>query len=196
MPFLRPRIRRLLQLDTWRGRDATRDLLDEMELHIALRAEQLERAGMAAHEARREAQRLFALSESTLDDLHAAALDRNRHMRSRQQWEAIWQDTRYAARRLVRERGTTSFILATLALGIGINVTAFSIVDRVLLRGPACAPLKELPRTPSGRGWSEVAHRHRCDGSWRTATVCSISLALGHEWAGSLVQTRISPQWW
>jgi len=136
MPFLRPRIRRLLQLDTWRGRDATRDLLDEMELHIALRAEQLERAGMAAHEARREAQRLFALSESTLDDLHAAALDRNRHMRSRQQWEAIWQDTRYAARRLVRERGTTSFILATLALGIGINVTAFSIVDRVLLRGP------------------------------------------------------------
>ena len=136
MSLLRPDIRRLLQLDTWRKRDATRDMRDEMELHIALRAEQLQRDGMSADDARAEARRLFAASESTIEELHAAAVDRNRSMRSRQHWDAVWHDLRYAARRLVRDRATTSFILLTLALGIGINVTAFSVVDRVLLRGP------------------------------------------------------------
>ena len=136
MTFLRPGIRRLFHLDTWRGRDATRDLLDEMELHLALRAEQLERDGLSPSAARAEARRLFALHDATMRDLRDAALDRNRHMRSQQRWEAVWQDARYAARRLAREPATTAFILVTLALGIGINVAAFSIVDRVLLRGP------------------------------------------------------------
>ena len=54
----------------------------------------------------------------------------------RERWEATWQDTRYAARRLIREPAITAFILGTLALGIGINVAAFNVVDRVLLRGP------------------------------------------------------------
>ena len=136
MSLLRPGIRRLLQLDTWRKRDATRDMHEEMELHIALRAEQLERDGMRSDEALEEARRLFALSDSTIDDLHAAAVDRNRGMRSQQRWDSFWHDVRYATRRLIRDRATTTFILGSLALGIGINVTAFSIVDRVLLRGP------------------------------------------------------------
>ncbi|HUQ80785.1 MAG TPA: ADOP family duplicated permease [Gemmatimonadaceae bacterium] len=136
MTFLRPGIRRLLKLDTWRGRGAERDVMDEMELHIALRAEQLERDGMTAASARDEARRLFAQHDTTIRELRDAALDRNRHMRSQQRWEAAWQDTRYAARRLIRDAATTAFILGTLALGIGINVTAFSVVDRVLLRGP------------------------------------------------------------
>jgi predicted permease len=136
MSLLRPGIRRLFQLDTWRKRDATRDTRDEMELHITLRTEQLERAGMSAVDARAEARRLFAASDSTIDELHAAALDRNQSMRSQQRLDAVWHDLRYAARRLRHDRAATAFICLTLALGIGINVTAFSIVDRVLLRGP------------------------------------------------------------
>ena len=136
MSLLRPGIRRLFQFDTWRKRDATRDMHDEMELHVALRAEQLERGGMSAAEARAEARRLFAASDSTIDELRAAALDRNQSIRSQQRWDAVWHDLRYAGRRLLRDRATTTFICLTLALGIGINVTAFSIVDRVLLRGP------------------------------------------------------------
>src|SRR5687767_5530699 len=124
MSFLRPGIRRLLQLHMWRGRDAERDLRDEMELHVALRAEQLERDGMPAAQAREEARRLFALHDATIQELHELALDRNRYMRTHERWEAVWQDTRYAARRLVREPAITAFILGTLALGIGINVTA------------------------------------------------------------------------
>jgi predicted permease len=136
MTFLRPGVRRLFRLDVWRRRDAERDLRDEMEMHIALRAEQLERDGTPRSQAREEARRLFALHDSTIEALYAAARDRNQHMRSQEQWEAVWQDVRYAARRLTREPATTAFIVCTLALGIGINVTAFNIVDRVLLSGP------------------------------------------------------------
>ena len=136
MPFLRPGIRRLFQFDRWNRTDASHDVRAEMELHIALRAEQLERDGVPGPEARERARQLFALSDATIHDLHTAALERNRHMRTQLQWESVWHDTRYAARRLLREPATTAFILVTLALGIGVNVTAFSIVDRVLLRGP------------------------------------------------------------
>ena len=136
MSFLRPGIRRFFRLATWRTQDATRDVQDEMALHIALRAEQLEREGHDPEAARAEARKLFAQRDATLHELYDVALDRNRHMRLRERWESIWQDTRYAARRLAREPAVTGFILVTLALGIGANVTAFSIVDRVLLRGP------------------------------------------------------------
>jgi predicted permease len=136
MTFLRPGIRRLFQLDTWRRADAVRDLNDEMDLHVALRAEQLERSGLTRADALTEAHRLFANHQSTVEELREIALDRNRHMRMRDRWDAAWQDTRYAARRLTREPAITTFILCTLALGIGVNVTAFSVVDRVLLSGP------------------------------------------------------------
>jgi predicted permease len=133
---LRPGIRRLFRLDRWSRDDATRDLRDEMELHIALRTEQLVRDGLSAADAEREARRLFASQDETIRALEHAAIDRNRHMRLTDRLEALWQDTRYAARRLAREPGITAFMLGALALGIGVNVSAFSIADRVLLRGP------------------------------------------------------------
>ncbi|HEX6941503.1 MAG TPA: ABC transporter permease, partial [Gemmatimonadaceae bacterium] len=128
--------RRLFDLGTWRRRDASRDLRDEMELHITLRAEALVREGMTQEKARAEARRLFAIDNTTIEQLHDIALDRNRHMRFYEKLDAFRQDARYAARRVVREPAITAFIIGTLALGIGINVTAFSVVDRVLLRGP------------------------------------------------------------
>jgi hypothetical protein len=38
MKPLRPGIRGLFSLAAWRARDASRDVADEMELHVALRA--------------------------------------------------------------------------------------------------------------------------------------------------------------
>jgi predicted permease len=136
MISFRPGIRRLFRLDRSLPRDATRDLRDEMELHIALRAEQLVRGGMTPADAEREARRLFAQNDATIHDLEHAAIDRNRHIALRDRLEAIAQDARYAARRLAREPAVTAFMLGTLALGIGVNVSAFSVVDHVLLRGP------------------------------------------------------------
>jgi predicted permease len=86
--------------------------------------------------AREEAGPVFAAHDTPLQNFHDITLDRNRQMAMREWGEAVWQDTRYAARQLTREPAITAFVLCTLALGIGINVTAFSVVDRVLLRGP------------------------------------------------------------
>lgn len=44
------------------------------------------------------------------------------------------RDLRFALRRLIARPGLTVVVLATLALGIGANVTVFSVVDSILLR--------------------------------------------------------------
>src|SRR5262245_8589230 len=46
----------------------------------------------------------------------------------------LTQDLRFAARMLWKSRATTALALTTLALGIGISVTLFSLVDALYLR--------------------------------------------------------------
>jgi predicted permease len=135
--------RRVFNFDIWRRSDARRDVQEEMELHIALRAESLVREGMTPQQAQAEARRLFAIDDTAIANLQYIARDRNRHMRTRERWDALRQDARYAARRLLREPAIAAFIIITLALGIGMNVTAFSVVDRVLLSGPQHVPQPE-----------------------------------------------------
>jgi len=46
----------------------------------------------------------------------------------------MWQNIRYAIRRLVRERAFTAAAVLTLTLGVGANVAVFAVVEAVLLR--------------------------------------------------------------
>jgi putative ABC transport system permease protein len=48
--------------------------------------------------------------------------------------EALWQDVKYGARMLGKDRGVTLLAALTLALGIGANTTIFSVLHSVLLR--------------------------------------------------------------
>jgi hypothetical protein len=50
---------------------------------------------------------------------------------------------RYALRTLARSPGFTLVALATLALGIGVNTTAFTVLDRLLLQS---LPFKDAGR--------------------------------------------------
>ncbi len=47
----------------------------------------------------------------------------------------MYNDLRYAFRRLSKNAGLTGVVVAILALGIGASVTIFAVVDAVLFRG-------------------------------------------------------------
>src|SRR5579863_4894840 len=48
--------------------------------------------------------------------------------------EAVWQDLKYGGRQLWHSPGFTAAAVITLALGIGVNTSIFSLLDALLLR--------------------------------------------------------------
>jgi predicted permease len=65
----------------------------------------------------------------------------SRHVRGERRHMATWirdawSDVRLGVRGFWRERAFSAAVIATLALGIGVNAAMFGVVDRLLLRGP------------------------------------------------------------
>src|SRR4051794_16296984 len=77
---------------------------------------------------------------------------------SRHWLAGIWQDVRYAARALRKQRGFTAAAVATLALGIGANTAIFSLIDAVLLRHLQVANRERLSYVFSGRNRSVASY--------------------------------------
>lgn len=109
---------------------------DEMESHIAMRAEMNERAGMTPDEARRAAERAFGNRGLITEEVRAVSIP---------VWlEQLGQDFRYAVRGLRRSPGFTIAAIAALTIGIGASTAVFSFVDRILFRPLPYANEKEL----------------------------------------------------
>jgi predicted permease len=117
---VRSRVRSLAR----RG-EAERELQAELEAHLEREAETHERRGIDADEARRLARVTFGgiegIREATRVERGTAVV------------ESIVSDIRRALRGFRARPGWTSAIGLTLALGIGVNVAAFTIVKGVLL---------------------------------------------------------------
>lgn len=103
-----------------------RDLAAEMEAHIQLHTEDNMRLGMTAEEARGAAVLRLGGVE--------AAKERYRDRRSVPWLEAFLRDLRFAGRGLRMNPSFTIVAVLTLALGIGVVTSVFSVVDSTLLR--------------------------------------------------------------
>ena len=54
--------------------------------------------------------------------------------RSRALWETAWEDVRYGARLIRRNPLVSAVVVLTLTVGIGINASVFTVVDRLMLK--------------------------------------------------------------
>ena len=111
-------------------------LREEMELHLAEKAAELEADGMTAERARAEAHRRFGNVGLRQEE-------------SREIWmtrflSELGQDIRYGYRTMAANKAFSALAVLSLALGIGANTAIYSFMESILLRSLPVADPESL----------------------------------------------------
>lgn len=125
------RIKELLRRLAYLGRRNRFDneLGDEIRFHVECRAGEIEQTGVSRREALAQARREFGSGSRLAEDTRSAWQIR---------WiEDLFSDLRYAARAFRRNPVFVFTAITSLALGIGVNTTIFSLTMEVLFSRPS-----------------------------------------------------------
>jgi len=119
-----------------RRREIDTGLEEEIRFHMAERADELENDGLPRRQADLQARREFG---------HALGISEQ----GREAWQFRWledliKDLHYAARSLRRTPGFALAAVLSLALGIGVNTSIFSLAVEFLLSEPSARKPSEL----------------------------------------------------
>src|SRR5947209_6472497 len=164
---MRDFIRRIRQLIHWRRFDD--DLAEEMAFHRDMAAREREEQGIDPDAAVRAAHRTFGSA--------ALAADQARDVWIPVGLRDLSADLRFAFRLMWRERGFTATAVITLALGIGISNTVYTVVNAMILRGLPVAHPDRIVMLSDGEPNSFSAS-YRDVEDWRVATSSFAELGL------------------
>lgn len=142
----------------FRRRRVNRDIADELQSHLDLRIDANLATGMSPQDARRDA--LLRFGNPTATRERVASADAALSLSS------FWRDIRYAARQLRKSPGFTLTVFATMAIGIGANVTVYSSMDAVVFRPlavPALDRVVAVAEQQQQRGNDQVAMANFAD---------------------------------
>jgi predicted permease len=113
-----------------------REIDDELQAHLAMRAEDNVAAGMTPEAAARNARLRFGNPTVTRE--------RTEHADLALGLDSIWRDIRYAVRGYINAPMFAIVAITTLALGIGANTAIFQLLNEVRLRSLPIANPEEL----------------------------------------------------
>ena len=133
-------------------------LREEIELHLAEKAAELQAGGMSAERAQAEARRRFGNVGLKQEESREIWITRF--------WSELAQDIRYGCRAMAANKAFSSLAVLLLALGIGANTAIYSLMESILLRSLPVADPESLvvlnwrgrpPLEGSGK-WVHVVH--------------------------------------